>query len=61
VDDVLELVGLPASVRERRPAELSGGQQQRAGVSRRTKTARFWLEAAALTLLAVLEAAGVEP
>ena len=31
---MLELVELPAGVRERRPAELSGGQQQRVGVAR---------------------------
>lgn len=34
VDELVELVGLEATMRDRYPAELSGGQQQRVGVAR---------------------------
>jgi osmoprotectant transport system ATP-binding protein len=34
VEEVLELVEIEPSLRQRRPAELSGGQQQRVGVAR---------------------------
>lgn len=34
VDELLETVGLDASMRDRYPKELSGGQQQRVGVAR---------------------------
>jgi osmoprotectant transport system ATP-binding protein len=34
VEELIEVVGLEASMRDRYPAELSGGQQQRVGVAR---------------------------
>lgn len=34
VDEMLALVGLASSVKDRYPAELSGGQQQRVGIAR---------------------------
>lgn len=34
IDSVLALVGLPVSLRERRPAEISGGQRQRVAIAR---------------------------
>jgi osmoprotectant transport system ATP-binding protein len=34
IDELLDLIGLPASYRQRYPRQLSGGEQQRVGVAR---------------------------
>jgi len=34
VDELLSMVGLDTSIRDRRPSELSGGQRQRVGIAR---------------------------
>ena len=40
IDELMALLGLEATLRDRYPHQLSGGQQQRVGVARRWRQIR---------------------